>query len=303
VLVHTPADDESAPPVSSVAGPSQAATGSVITLAASGSGSNGQRITYHWEQTRGAPVLQTLGEKGSQLGIDIPRVSQQLVFRVHAFDGLLASAPSEIVLEVLPGDGQHPGQLVPGSDVRARPGSQVALKASTQNATPGAGLAWQQTRGTTVDFTQDDDRIVFPTPGTSDELAFVVSSIIDHAESSPAAYRIVVTNDGNSAPRITACLPQSIPPGDIIQVSVRITDPDGDGIGETSATADAASVDEVADGVATGDCFGTPSAAVGSTVTRVYSLEAPLAGSSLDLTLSATDARDATRNLTVTIAP
>src|SRR5262249_58700015 len=122
-------------------------------------------------------------------------------------------------------------------------------------------------------------------------------------ESNPAAYRIVVTNEGNSAPRITACLPQSIPAGDIIQVSVRITDPDGDGIGLTSATANEATVDELQDGVVIGDCFAEPSAAVGSTVTRVYSLEAPLAGSSLDLTLAATDAREATRYLTVTIAP
>ncbi len=300
VLVHAEANDTTAPPVSSVEGPSQAATGSAITLAASGQAESGKHLTYHWEQTRGAPVLQTLGTKTSALDIEIPRVSQQLRFRVHAFDGLLASAPSEIILEVLPGDGLHPGQLVPGSDVRARPGSQVALKAKTSNATPGAELAWQQTRGTTVEFDQSDDHIVFPTPVEDDELAFVVSSTIDDAESDPAAYRIVVTSVGNSAPSIVACVPKTFVGGDTIEVSVRITDPDGDGIEQLSALMDENAVDEVPDGTVIGDCAAEPSAAVGSTITRVYTLEAPLSGT-VDLDLSAVDAMGAERNLTVTI--
>ncbi|HSI05377.1 MAG TPA: hypothetical protein VLC93_12910 [Myxococcota bacterium] len=302
VLVHAPADDSTAPPVSSVEGPTQAATGSAITLAASGQAESGKHLSYHWEQTRGAPVLQTLGTKSADLDIEIPRVSQQLRFRVHAFDGLLASAPSEIILEVVPGDGLHPGQLVPGSDVRARPGSQVALKASTSNATPGALLAWQQTRGTTVDFDQSDDHIVFPTPGQDDELAFVVSSTIDDAESDPAAYRIVVTSVGNSAPRITACVPEVVSGGDTVEVSLRITDPDGDGIEQLTALVEGSGANEVPDGMVIGECATAPSAAVGSTITRVYTVDVPLSGT-IDLDLTAVDALGAERNLTVTIAP
>ncbi len=302
VLLHAPADNATAPPVSSVEGPSQAATGSAITLAASGQADAGKSLSYHWEQTRGAPVLQTLGARSPALDIEIPRVSQQLRFRVHAFDGRLASAPSEIILEVVPGDGLHPGQLVPGSDVRARPGSQVALRASTNNATPGAQLAWQQTRGTTVDFDGSDDRIVFPTPAQDDELAFVVSSTIDDSESDPAAYRIVVTSQGNTAPRITACPQDVIVPGEQVQVSVRITDPDGDSIAQLSAQVDGSEAGEIPDGTVNGECTEEPSAAVGSSITRVYTLDAPLSGS-VDLELIAVDALGAERSLTVTLAP
>ena len=302
VLVHAPADEATTPPVSSVEGPTQAATGSAITLAASGEAQSGKQLSYHWEQTRGAPVLQGLGTKSSALDIEIPRVSQQLRFRVHAFDGLLASAPSELILEVLPGDGLHPGQLVPGSDVRARPGSQVALKASASNATPGAELAWQQTRGTTVDFEQSDDHIRFSTPGNDDELAFVVSSTIDDSESDPAAYRIVVTSLGNSSPSIIACLPPTIVAGTTVQVSVRITDPDGDGIDQLSARVGALDAFEVPDGTVIGDCAAEPSAALGSTVARVYTVDVPAVGA-VGLDLRAVDALGAEHNLTVSIAP
>ncbi len=303
VLLHAPREDAVTPPVSSAEGPAQAATGSTIVLAASGSSNAGKRLSYHWEQTRGAPVLQTLGAKASQLDIAIPRVSQQLVFRVHAYDGLLASAPSEIILEVLPGDGLHPGQLVPGSDVRARPGSSVTLRASAENATPGAELDWQQTRGSSVSFEQSDGHIVFSTPESADELAFVVSSKIDDAESNPAAYRIVVTDEGNSAPCITACVPTDIIPGEPMEVSVRFTDPDGDTFSELSATVDGSALTEVAGGTVTGECAKEPSAAAGSSVTRVYTLDAPAAGTSVTLHLAATDARGDERTVSVDIEP
>jgi hypothetical protein len=302
VLVHPASDTETTAPVSSAVGPTEATTGSMVTLAATASGGSGERLTYHWEQTRGAPVLQNLDAKSSEIGVEIPRVSQQLVFRVHAFDGLLASAPADVVLEVVPSDGLHPGQLVPGSDVRARPGSSVRLLASANGATPGATFAWQQTRGGTVEVSQETDHITFPAPSADDELAFVVSSTIDHADSAPAAYRVVVTDIGNSAPRISACLPQQIVAGTTVEVSVRTTDPDGDPIDTTSADAGATTVTEV--GSATiGDCAVEPSAALGSSVTHVYALQAPLAGSSVALTLTSTDVRGATRDVIVTIAP
>src|SRR5262249_8407667 len=125
VLVY-PYQSGVVPPTSSVTGPTHALTGSAVTLAAYSASRNTNNITYHWEQTRGAPVLQTFDNEAPSLAVDVPRVAQQLVFRVHAYDGLLASAPSEIALEVLPSDGLHPGQLVPGSDVYARPSSVVA---------------------------------------------------------------------------------------------------------------------------------------------------------------------------------
>src|SRR5262249_3478597 len=161
----------------------------------------------------------------------------------------------------------------------------VRLHASANGATPGATFAWQQTRGATVDVAQETDHITFPTPASEDEIAFVVSSTIDHADSAPAAYRIVVTATGNSAPRITACLPQQIIASSTVEVSVRITDPDGDGIDIASADAGATSVTEVGSAV-TGDCANEPSAAVDSSVTYVYSLQAPTVGSSVALTLT-----------------
>lgn len=303
VLLHAPREGTTTPPVSSAEGPAQAATGSSIVLAASGSSDDGKRLSYHWEQTRGAPVLQSLGSKSSQLDIDIPRVSQQLVFRVHAYDGVLASAPSEVILEVLPGDGLHPGQLVPGSDVRARPGSQVALRASAENATPGVAFDWQQTRGSSVEFDQTESHIIFSTPESNDELAFVVSSTIDSAESNPAAYRIVVSDEGNNAPRIVACIPKDIIPGEPVEFSVRFTDPDGDTFGELSATVDGDDVDAVPQGVVTGECANEPSAAVGSSVAHVYTLQAPALGSALSVSLTATDARGLERSISVDIAP
>ncbi|MBC7794924.1 MAG: hypothetical protein H7Z43_14560 [Clostridia bacterium] len=301
VLVFPTSLQMGLPPTAQIVGPTRAATSTQVTLSVT---SNGV-VTYHWEQTRGAPVIMSLDNSGNELTIDLPRIAQRLAFRVHAYNGQLTSAPSELVIDVIPGDASHPGTLVPGEDVYVRPAASVLLMASAKDpAANGATLAWQQTRGTSVTTNASNNQLSFVSPLATDDLAFVVSSRIDLSESPPAAYRIIVTGDGNSGPRIALCVPTIITALESVNVSARIVDPDGDAIADVYGSTSNDDLIEMLDDVTvSGECAAPVSGVVGSVLTRVFDFTAPASGQSVVFTAYARDSRGTLSNAQVTIAP
>lgn len=288
-------------PTATIDGPSAAATSSTITLNASSNGA----ASFHWEQTRGVPIIQSL-VSGSTLSLSLPRIAQRLAFRVHAYDGEVTSAPSELVIDVNPSEGLLPDVLLPGADVHVRPATGVLLLASTaETSTAPTTIAWQQTRGTSVATDEaTNGQLSFTAPLVNDDLAFVVSSRIDGAESRPAAYRIIVSDQGNNGPRIALCVPRTIEPGEPVEVSARAVDPDGDVIADLHATTSRDDViTMVADGTLLGECATPVSAGVGSVTTKIFRFTAPSAGQSVTFTAYARDINNTLTNAQITVAP
>lgn len=300
VFPESARDADSEPPIAQIDGPTSAATSSQITLSAT----SNKAVTFHWEQTRGTPIIQSLSSTGASLALDLPRIAQRLAFRVHAYDGEFTSAPSEIVIDVSATPGMDPGVLSAGEDVHVRPATNVLLIAQPENASEGATLSWQQTRGTSVSTDASDSSLAFTAPVATDDLAFVVSSRIDGSESAPAAYRIIVSDQGNSGPRIALCVPTMITADAPVDVSARIVDPDGDAIADIHATTSHDDVVELAaDGEVAAACASAVSGALDSVTTRVFRFEAPSAGESVVFTAYARDARGTLSNAQVTVAP
>ena len=304
VLVFPRSALDHEPPTAQIEGPTSAGTSSTITLNASSTGLG--TIAYHWEQTRGTPIMQSPATSTSTLTLELPRIAQRLAFRVHAYDGAFTSAPSELVIDVSPADGLSPGTLLPGEDVHVRPASNVLLLAAPMTpATDGAVLSWQQTRGTNVGTSEaGNGQLLFTAPPVQEDLAFVVSSRIDGSESPPAAYRIIVAGDGNSGPRIALCVPTMVTASAPVDVSARIIDPDGDAIADVhAATNHDDVVTNLLDGDVAAECAFPASGAVGSVATQVFRFTAPAFGQSVVFTAYARDSRETLSFAQVTIAP
>lgn len=207
-----------AAPVASLSTESLVAPGAPFTLDASGStDSNGDALTYRWEQVQGRPMFE---ESPGEVTIDLvaPNQPQELVFRVFASDGLLESGPARVSVNIT-ADVEVP-VVAPQYDSRTHPGNVIELDADgipTPEEIVDVSFDWTQTVGETeviLDTTKDPNGryATFQAPDSVGDLAFAVVATLPgeaaetEVESNPAVARVTVVDIAdNTAPEIFLC--------------------------------------------------------------------------------------------------
>ena len=190
-------------PTSSLVGPEQVLANVGFELdAGASSDTNGDRLRWRWEQTRGDPLMPA-GVPDSFVWLTAPARPQEIAFRVFVRDEMLESAPAEVRLIV---STEAQPIVMPGTDQRARPDREVVLDAlgGLPNPSPPATctFTWVQTRGAEVTLTlEEQGRIArFEGPVAPDELAFAVVATDNGLDSNPAVVRVTMVEADDNLP-------------------------------------------------------------------------------------------------------
>jgi len=239
-LLLYPFDDEQigeTAPLCNIEAPEMIGPGESFVLDATGSSdSNGDEITFRWEQTHG-PSLLTGDEWKNTVRIESPLCAEELVFRAYAQDALLESAPAEVSIVVAPRHVTTP-EVAPKYETRTHPGNNVWIDALARDPMAGAGYVfdWSQTRGLPLEpeLLEGGRFLRFAAPVEPAELAFaVIARLPDNGatiESAPAVSRVsVVSAFDNLSPEIYLCASSLNPTTDAeVVVTARIADPEAD---------------------------------------------------------------------------
>lgn len=205
-------------PVASLNTESLVTPGASFTLDASGStDSNGDALTYRWEQVQGRPMFE-VSPSDSAVDLSAPNQPQELVFRVFASDGILESGPARVSVNITAA--VEVPVVAPQYDSRTHPGNLIELDADgipTPDELIEVSFAWTQTVGeteVTLDTSNDPNGryAAFEAPDSVGDLAFAVVATVPgelaetEVESSPAVARVTVVDFAdNTAPEIFLC--------------------------------------------------------------------------------------------------
>ncbi len=151
------------------AGPDQTVDeGSLVTLAGSGTDTEGATLTYAWTQSKG-PAVTFSDPSASSPTFLAPDVTgdTDLQFELRVSDGVKTSAPDVVTVRVR----NLSLEARAGEDQVVREGSGVTLNGSDSRAAEGTALTytWSQVEGPTVSLLQSGPRAMFNAPEVDEE--------------------------------------------------------------------------------------------------------------------------------------
>jgi sugar lactone lactonase YvrE len=180
--------------------------GAVELDAAPSSDANGDALAFTWDQTLGAPLLET------QTGTAVtarPRGAGLYAFQVTVADPGGASATSEV--PVLVTAGPAPTALAAAVPGDAETGSTVVLDASASVAEAGSTFFWQQTGGPAATLGTPDQAVAWFVPSSPGRYAFEVTVRTGAVRSPPGRVEVFVAPAGLALPTVTAAAPSVVP--------------------------------------------------------------------------------------------
>jgi hypothetical protein len=186
-----------------------AAPGSAVSLdAATASDANGDALAFTWDQTLGAPLLET--QTGSAVTAR-PRGAGLYAFQVTVADPGGASATEEV--PVLVTAGPAPTAVAAALPADAQVGSTVVLDASPSVAEAGATYAWQQVAGAAASIGTADQAVAWFVPPSPGRYAFEVTVTSAGLRSPPGRVQVFAAPAGGELPTVTATAPSVVAAG------------------------------------------------------------------------------------------
>jgi hypothetical protein len=180
-----------------------AAPGSAVTLdAAAATDANGDALAFTWDQTLGAPLLET--QTGSAVTAR-PRGAGLYAFQVTVADPGGASAAAEV--PVLVTAGPAPTAVAAASPAEAEVGSTVVLDASASVAGADATFVWQQVGGPGATIGTPDQAVAWFVPPSPGRYGFEVTVTSAGLRSPPARVEVFAAPAGGALPTVTATAP------------------------------------------------------------------------------------------------
>ncbi|MDF1562523.1 MAG: hypothetical protein P1V51_05745 [Deltaproteobacteria bacterium] len=145
----------------------------------------GDPVRLRWRQLDGPLV--TLETDKLRARFVAPRQVTLLLFKVHASDGLLSSAPLPVIVEVTAGEGNHAPSADAGADLVVGPGATVTLDgtgSSDSDGTPIVAWEWLQIGGPLIVLEQTDQPVLsFEAPADPTTLVFTLTVFDDQVAS------------------------------------------------------------------------------------------------------------------------
>ncbi len=168
--------------------------GVAVVLWGSASDPEGDPLRLRWRQLDGPGV--TLETDNRRARFVAPRQVTRLLFKVHASDGRLSSAPVPVTVEVTAG----PGNLAPtsdaGADLTTPAGETVTLDGTASYDPDGLPLVaweWLQIGGPLIVLeTPDESLLTFVAPEGPATLVFTLTVFDEHVASESDPVTVVV---------------------------------------------------------------------------------------------------------------
>ena len=219
------------------AGPDQTVdAGSMVTLAGSGSDSDGEITSYQWAQTGGPTVSLSVTDQAlSSFVAPEGDAAVMLTFRLTATDDDGATASDEVSVTVQPlTPANQPPSANAGSDQTFEAGSMVTLAGSGSDSDGSiARYQWTQTSGATVSLSNADQAsasFIAPAGDTSITLTFRLTVTDDDGATTSDAVSVAVQPQApaNQPPNANAGPDQTVDMDSVVMLFGSGTDPDGE---------------------------------------------------------------------------
>ncbi|WP_052141148.1 PKD domain-containing protein [Pseudoalteromonas piratica] len=219
------------PPIAN-AGTNQTVTeGDNVSLTGSGTDSDGDVVSYFWQQTAGETVSLTNPNAASTM-FTAPQVTSTAILRFSLIvtDNEGATGTDDIVITVNDIPNEAP-TVNAGSDQTVDEGNTVTLSCSaTDNDGTIESYLWQQTAGETVSLTNPNAAsTTFTAPEVTSTAILRFSLVVTDNEGATGTDDIVITvNDiPNEPPTVNAGSDQTVDEGNTVTLSGSANDNDG----------------------------------------------------------------------------
>jgi|GEM_PF-1890624 len=188
-------------------------TGSTVVLDGGGSSdADNDPLTFRWTQTAGAVALPGLPATTSSFTFTAPTEATRLVFELTVDDGLIASVPAVVIVDVTPPPNTAPvarmadagGALI--DVLRVAGDAQVALDGSASSDADGDALAfrWQRLdNGVPVNLAPASGEatvVTFRAPDLTTTMFFALTVNDGTVDSVPHVVRVEITQRENQPP-------------------------------------------------------------------------------------------------------
>jgi serine protease len=218
-----------APPVANAGGDVRAVSGNMVQITGSGSDADGSIDSYAWSQFNG-PSVTLSGADSSTVQFTAPTVTTEdsITLRLTVADNDGAQASDDVLVTILPANGNQPPVAQAGDDQAVNPGDTVTLTGAGEDSDGiVAGYLWEHTPGSAQEPVID---IAAPQQQTIEFTAPDVS------ESTALTFTLTVTDDAGDTGTDTVVVtvhPLAMLSGTITAASATLTDSDTNAEGTT----------------------------------------------------------------------